>query len=98
MDCDFTHMPSDIPRLLEQADKYDVVVASRWLRSDSLPGWNALRRFLTNFGHFLTRVLLGMPYDATGAFRLYNLQRVPRNLFAAVKSRSYAFFSRACSC
>ncbi len=50
-------------------------------------GLNALRRFLTNFGHFLTRVLLGMPYDATGAFRLYNLQRVPRNLFAAVKSR-----------
>lgn len=92
MDCDFTHMPSDIPRLLEWSDKCDVVVASRWLRSGSLPGWNLLRRFLTNFGHFLTRALLGMPYDATGAFRLYNLDKVPRKLFLAVKSRSYAFF------
>jgi dolichol-phosphate mannosyltransferase len=92
MDCDFTHSPADIPRLLEWADKYDVVVASRWLAPDSLPGWNALRRFLTNFGHFLTRGLLGMPYDATGAFRLYNLEKVPRAVFLAVKSRSYAFF------
>ena len=92
MDCDFTHQPSDIPRLLEWSDKYDVVVASRWLKSGSLPGWNALRRFLTSFGNFLTRRLLGMPYDATGAFRIYDLQKVPRNVFLAVKSRSYAFF------
>ena len=92
MDCDFTHQPSDIPRLLEWSDKCDVVVASRWLKPDSLPGWTALRRFLTSFGNFLTRRLLDMPYDATGAFRVYDLQKVPRNLFLAVKSRSYAFF------
>lgn len=92
MDCDFTHRPEDIPRLLEGAGKYDVVVASRWLQSDSLPGWNLLRRLLTWFGHFLTRCLLGMPQDATGAFRLYDLEKVPPYLFAAVKSRSYAFF------
>jgi dolichol-phosphate mannosyltransferase len=92
MDCDFTHMPADIPRLLEWADKYDIVVASRWLKADSLPGWNALRRFLTKFGHLLTRVLLGMPHDATGAFRVYDLKKVPRAVFSLVKSRSYAFF------
>ena len=92
MDCDFTHSPADIPRLLEWAHEYDVVVASRWLQSGSLPGWNVLRRFLTNFGHILTRYLLGMPQDATGAFRLYDLAKIPQHLFSAVKSRSYAFF------
>ena len=92
MDCDFTHSPADIPRLLEWGDKYDVVVGSRWLEPGSLPGWNLLRRFLTNFGHWLTSCLLRMPYDATGAFRVYDLKRIPRYLFPAVKSRSYAFF------
>jgi dolichol-phosphate mannosyltransferase len=92
MDCDFTHQPADIPRMLEWAGKYDVVVASRWLQAGSLPGWNLLRRFLTGFGHFLTRCLLGMPQDATGAFRLYDLEKIPPCVFSAVKSRSYAFF------
>jgi len=92
MDCDFTHAPADIPRLLDCAGRYDVVVGSRWLERGSLPGWNAMRRFLTCFGHFLTRCLLGMPHDATGAFRLYDLKEIPRAVFLAVKSRSYAFF------
>ena len=92
MDCDFTHQPSDIPRLLEWSDKYDVVVASRWLRAGSLPGWNLLRRFLTGMGHVMTRFLLGMPHDATGAFRVYDLKKIPQAIFPLVKSRSYAFF------
>jgi dolichol-phosphate mannosyltransferase len=92
MDCDFTHSPADIPRMLEWADTYDVVVGSRWMETGSLPGWTLFRRFLTGLGHFLTRCLLQMPYDATGAFRIYNLERIPRHFFAAVKSQSYAFF------
>jgi dolichol-phosphate mannosyltransferase len=92
MDCDFTHSPTDIPRLLERAGECDVVVGSRWIRPGSLPGWNPLRRFLTNFGHFLTRSLLGLPYDATGAFRVYNLARIPRPVFAAATSCGYSFF------
>ena len=92
MDCDFTHSPADIPRLLEWAGRCDVVVGSRWLQSGSLPGWNLLRRSLTGFGHLLTRCLLGMPHDATGAFRLYDLETIPPAIFSAVKSGSYAFF------
>ncbi|MCC6579729.1 MAG: glycosyltransferase [Phycisphaeraceae bacterium] len=92
MDCDFTHMPSDIPRLLEHAGQYPVVVGSRYMQKDSLPGWNLLRRTLTNMGHIATRRLLGLTQDATGAFRVYDLTKVPRDLFAQVMSRSYAFF------
>jgi dolichol-phosphate mannosyltransferase len=92
MDCDFTHSPTDIPRLLERAESCDVVVGSRWLQSGSLAGWNIFRRFLTSIGHVLTRLLLRMPYDATGAFRLYNLPRIPRHVFTRVGSQGYAFF------
>ncbi|MBF0589476.1 MAG: glycosyltransferase [Magnetococcales bacterium] len=92
MDADLTHNPEDITRFLAIRDQYDVVVGSRFMRADSLPGWNMWRRFLTFFGHLLTTRLLGMSYDATGAFRLYNLGKVPRNLFGMVESLSYSFF------
>lgn len=94
MDCDFTHSPSDIPRLMVAAVRgdADVVVGSRYLAPDSLPGWNLLRRSLTVFGHFLTKNLLEIPEDASGAFRLYRLDRIPRDVFGLVQSRSYSFF------
>ena len=92
MDCDFTHSPSDVPRLLEALAGCEVVVGSRWMKTDSLEGWNALRRFLTGMGHFLTRKLLKMPYDATGAFRVYDLSRIPQHVFMRVAAPGYAFF------
>jgi dolichol-phosphate mannosyltransferase len=93
MDCDFTHSPDDVPRMLETAaEGADVVVASRYLQPDSLPGWNLLRRLLTNIGHRLTHAFLGMTYDATGALRVYNLRKIPRAAFALVREKGYAFF------
>jgi len=92
MDCDFTHSPQDLGRMLEAACEHDVTVGSRYLRAGSLPGWNLLRRFLTRFGHFLTRHLLKFDYDATGAFRIYRLSRIPRDVFGLVTSMGYAFF------
>jgi dolichol-phosphate mannosyltransferase len=92
LDCDFTHSPADIPSLLDKVEGADVVVGSRFLERDSLPGWSLARRALTGFGHLLTVNMLGVHGDATGAFRAYNLRRVPRDLFALVKARGYAFF------
>jgi dolichol-phosphate mannosyltransferase len=92
MDCDFTHSPTDIPRLLEKHVGHDVTLGSRYMQQDSLPGWNLLRRSLTFFGHFLTHQLLGMTYDATGAFRAYRLTKIPQNLFDLVKAPGYSFF------
>jgi dolichol-phosphate mannosyltransferase len=92
LDCDFTHSPADIPRLLAAADSADVTLGSRYLQPDSLPGWNLLRRSLTQFGHFLTKTFLRMPYDASGAFRIYNLCTIPESIFHRVDSKSYSFF------
>jgi dolichol-phosphate mannosyltransferase len=92
MDCDFTHSPENIPDLLQYADEYDVVVGSRHMREDSLSGWNLWRKCITRTGHVLTTVLLKMPYDATGAFRLYRLDHIPPELFRSVSSNGYSFF------
>src|SRR6266550_2235734 len=92
MDCDFTHTPAEVLRLIENSDGYDVTVGSRYMRPNSLPGWNILRKSLTGFGHLLTKYVLGVQVDATGALRAYDLRRIPRELFDLVRARGYAFF------
>lgn len=92
LDCDFTHSPALIPTFMERGETSDVVVGTRFARSGSLPGWTLVRRSLTALGHFMTETLLGMTQDATGAFRVYDLRRIPRELFGLVESKGYSFF------
>ncbi len=92
LDCDFTHSPSDIPILLEKSVGTDITIGSRYLAPDSLPGWNIVRKLLTTLGHALTVNMLGIGGDATGAFRVYRLETIPREMFGLVKARGYAFF------
>lgn len=92
MDCDFTHSPDRIPDFLAQAHENEIVIGSRYLQVGSLSTWNLLRRALTRVGHLLTKTFLRMPYDATGAFRVYRLDRIPAGVFSLVYSKSYSFF------
>jgi dolichol-phosphate mannosyltransferase len=92
MDCDFAHSPEYISAFVTEGCDADVVIGTRFVRKDSLSEWNAGRKFITHLGHFLTRFLLGMRYDATGAFRCYALDRLPRSIFSRVPAIDYAFF------
>lgn len=92
MDCDFTHPPEYIPELIKMSDSSDIVITSRYLQKGSLSDWNLFRKTLTLLGHFLTHRLLKMKYDATGAFRLYRLDRVPKHFINMVSSNGYSFF------
>src|ERR1022692_282269 len=92
MDCDFTHSPSYIINFIRHSDKSDIVVGSRYMKKHSLASWNLFRKFLTKLGHFLTVNLLNMPYDASGAFRLYSLKNIDKNIFSLIQSNGYSFF------
>lgn len=92
MDCDFSHSPKYLLNFMEYRNDADIVVGSRYLEKESLKEWNWYRKVLTHLGHFLTHKLLKMPYDATGAFRLYRLDRIPQSAFKLVRSSGYSFF------
>lgn len=92
MDCDFTHKPEDIKKFLKKKNTGDLIVGSRYISKGSLSEWNIIRKTLTLTAHFLTKNLLKMSYDATSAFRLYNLGKIPRDIFLKVESNSYSFF------
>lgn len=92
MDCDFSHSPHYINRFIQESNGFDLVIGSRFLSGDGVKEWNPYRKFLTAIGHFLTVVLLKLPYDATGAFRLYDLTRIDLDIFQLVSSKGYSFF------
>lgn len=92
MDCDFTHSPKYILDFIKYSSNHDIVIGSRYLEKNSLKTWNLYRKSLTHLGHFLTSIFLEMPYDSSGAFRLYNLNKIPKGLFELIKSNSYSFF------
>ncbi len=92
MDSDFTHKPTDIPKLISKMKNSDIVVGSRYLSKNSLEDWNPIRKSLTKIAHIMTTILLGLTYDATGAFRLYRIDKIPEKIFDVVESKTYSFF------
>lgn len=92
MDCDFTHQPKYIPDFIKNSENYDIVVGSRHLSNKCIEDWDLMRKIMTSMGHIVTKHLLNMKYDATGAYRLYRLDKIPRNIFDLIRSNDYPFF------
>lgn len=92
MDSDFAHSPEDVPLFLKVAENSDVVVGTRFERSSSLRDWSFSRKFITHLGHTLTRFLLRLPYDSSGGFRLYRLDKINSSYFEKINSQHYEFF------
>ena len=80
MDCDFSHNPADLPRLLELLEDYDVVVGSRRVRGGGCEGWPWYRNALSRGGSLYARLILGSPVkDLTAGFKGFR-----RNALAAL--------------
>ncbi len=91
LDCDLTHQPNDCAQFVRHKGG-DVVIGTRFRGPNSLGDWNFVRKTITRAGHIATCLLLGMPYDATGALRRYNLRRLGSDWLSEVQSDGYAFF------
>ena len=46
MDCDFSHDPNDVPRLIAAADEADLVLGSRYTAGGGTENWGLLRRII----------------------------------------------------
>jgi dolichol-phosphate mannosyltransferase len=92
MDCDFSHSPDDVPRLIAAAEDADLVIGSRYARGGSIGNWGLVRRFVSAGGSFYARVLLGAPVrDLTGGFKCYRRRVLETIDLGAIKSKGYAF-------
>jgi dolichol-phosphate mannosyltransferase len=93
MDCDFSHAPDDVPRLLDAcAAGADVALGSRYVAGGGTENWGLARRFVSAGGSLYARVLLGVPIrDLTGGFKCFRREVLERIDLDAVRSRGYAF-------
>ncbi len=92
MDCDFSHDPRDVPRLLAAVEEADLVLGSRYVAGGGVRNWGLLRRFISAGGSLYARALLGLPVrDLTGGFKCFRrsvLEAIPLERIAA---KGYAF-------
>jgi dolichol-phosphate mannosyltransferase len=93
MDCDFSHDPADVPRLVRAAeDGVDLAIGSRYVRDGSIGDWGPVRRFVSAGGSWYARVLLGAPVrDLTGGFKCYRRRVLETIDLDAITSKGYAF-------
>jgi len=92
MDCDFSHDPADVPRLVAAADDADVVLGSRYVSGGGVRNWGLVRRFISAGGSWYARVLLGTRVrDLTGGFKCYRRLVLETIDLDAVHSKGYAF-------
>ena len=93
MDCDFSHDPKDIPRMLAAVADADVVVGSRYVKGGRCVGWPFRRWFVSFFGGRFIRFVLGVPVqDPTGGFKCFTRAALERlGDFSSIRSFGYSF-------
>jgi dolichol-phosphate mannosyltransferase len=93
MDCDFSHDPADVPRLIAAVEAgADLALGSRYVEGGAVRNWGLLRRIVSEGGSFYARVLLGTNVrDLTGGFKCYRRRVLETIDLDAIHSKGYAF-------
>lgn len=92
MDCDFSHDPGDVPRLVAAAEAADVVLGSRYVPGGGIRNWSRSRRAISRFGCLYAQTLLGLRVrDVTGGFKCFRRRVLETVDLDAVSTRGYAF-------
>jgi dolichol-phosphate mannosyltransferase len=93
MDCDFSHDPADVARLIEAAENgADLVLGSRYVPGGSTKNWGLARRVISRGGSAYTALFLRMGVkDPTGGFKCFRRPVLERLDLDGITPRGYAF-------
>jgi dolichol-phosphate mannosyltransferase len=93
MDCDFSHDPGDVPRLIAAVEAgADLALGSRYVPGGGVRNWGLLRRLISAGGSSYARIILGVKVrDLTGGFKCYRRAVLEAIDLDAVDSKGYAF-------
>ena len=93
MDCDFSHDPADLARLLDAVRAgADLALGSRYVPGGGVTDWGLLRRFISEGGSTYARLVLGLHVrDLTGGFKCFRREVLEAIHFDSVRSQGYAF-------
>ena len=93
MDCDFSHDPADLARLLTAVRAgADLALGSRYVPGGGVSDWGLVRRLVSEGGSAYARWVLGLHVrDLTGGFKCFRREVLEAIHFDGVRSRGYAF-------
>jgi dolichol-phosphate mannosyltransferase len=93
MDCDFSHDPKDVPRLIAACEAgADLALGSRYVEGGGTENWGVGRRLVSFGGSFYARAMLGVGVrDLTGGFKCYRRPVLETIDLDAIHSKGYAF-------
>jgi dolichol-phosphate mannosyltransferase len=92
MDCDFSHDPTDVPRLIAAAADADLVLGSRYAPGGGTRNWGIGRRIVSRGGCLYAQILLGVRVrDLTGGFKCFRRATLDALDLDALSARGYAF-------
>jgi dolichol-phosphate mannosyltransferase len=92
MDADFSHEPAYLPRLLEAAERGDLVIGSRYVDGGGVGDWGAVRRWISRGGSAYAKLILGVGVnDLTAGFKCFRREVLEAIDLDTVQSKGYAF-------
>jgi dolichol-phosphate mannosyltransferase len=92
MDCDFSHDPEELPRLLAATENADLALGSRYVEGGGTRNWGLGRRAVSRFGSLYARVLLGVGIrDLTGGFKCFRRSVLEGIGLERISTKGYAF-------
>ncbi len=93
MDCDFSHNPNDLPRLLVACENgADVAVGSRYCKGGKVRNWPIGRILMSYFASVYVRIVLWLPVsDTTAGFKCYRRKVLESINLDGIRFMGYAF-------
>lgn len=93
MDADFSHNPTDLPRLVAAVEEgADVAIGSRYVPGGGTPDWPLHRRLLSKGGNLYARMMLGIPIrDATAGYRAFRAEALASLPYREAEASGYGF-------
>jgi dolichol-phosphate mannosyltransferase len=93
MDCDFSHKPEDLIRLLEACEKgADLSIGSRYIRGGNVSNWPMGRILMSYFASVYVRMVLWLPIkDTTAGFKCYKRKVLETIDLDGIRFMGYAF-------
>jgi hypothetical protein len=92
MDADLSHLPEELPSLLEGARAFDLTIGSRYVPGGGIANWGILRRLLSRAGNAYAQVALGFAVrDSTSGFRVFRVPLLRAILDHGIRADGYGF-------
>jgi len=77
MDADLSHDPQQIPQLIQQCTRDNLVIGSRYTQGGEIQGWGPYRKTVSGGANLLARVFANIPAkDCTSGYRCYGADLV----------------------